>query len=113
MDEEVQEAVYISQGYQHFMLSIATNPALKKMLEERYQEQRSGKGKAGDREIEELIENVRKEELKIRLQEIREREKIIRDQKAEIAALKREIEKRDRMIENLKSTIAHKHARAA
>lgn len=105
MDKDVQEAVYISQGYQHFMISIATNPALKKMLEERYQEDRAGRGKAGDSEIEAMIENVRKEELKIRLHEIREREKIIRDQKNEIAALKREIEKRDRMIEQLKSSI--------
>lgn len=105
MDKEVQEAVYISQGFQHFMITIATNPALKRLLEERYQENRNGRGKAGDSEIEEMIENVRKEELKIRLQEIREREKIIRDQKSEIAALKREIEKRDRTIESLKSTI--------
>lgn len=105
MDKEVQEAVYISQGFQHFMISISTNPALKKLLEERYQEQRTGKGKAGDSEIDEMIENIRKEELKIRLQEIREREKIIRDQKAEIAALKREIEKRDKTIESLKSSI--------
>lgn len=105
MDKDVQEAVYISQGFQHFMITIATNPALKRMLEERYQEDRAGRGKAGDSEIDELIENVRKEEMKIRLQEIREREKIIRDQKSEIAALKREIEKRDRTIESLKSTI--------
>ena len=105
MDKEVQQAVYISQGYQHFLISIATNPALKRILEEHYQEDRTGRGKAGDSEIDELIENVRKEELKIRLQEIREREKIIRDQKSEIAALKREIEKRDRMIEQLKSNI--------
>ncbi len=105
MDKDVQEAVYISQGFQHFMISIATNPALKKMLEERYQERKTGRGKAGDSEIDEIIERVRAEELKIRLQEIREREKIIRDQKAEIAALKREIEKRDKIIENLKSKI--------
>ena len=105
MDKEVQQSVYISQGYQHFLISIATNPALKRILEEHYQEDRTGRGKAGDSEIDELIENVRKEELKIRLQEIREREKIIRDQKSEIAALKREIEKRDRMIEQLKSNI--------
>ena len=105
MDGDVQEAVYISQGFQHFMISIATNPALKRMLEERYQEEKTGHGKAGDSEIAELIENIRKEEMKIRLQEIREREKIIRDQKSEIAALKREIEKRDRTIETLKSSI--------
>ena len=105
MDREVQEAVYISQGFQHFMISIATNPALKKLLEERYQERKTGHGKAGDSEIDEMIEKVREEELKIRLQEIREREKIIRDQKSEIAALKREIEKRDKTIESLKSSI--------
>lgn len=105
MDKDVQEAVYISQGFQHFMITIATNPALRKLLEERYQENKSGHGKAGDRELEEMIENVRKEEMKLRLQEIREREKIIRDQKAEIAALKREIEKRDKTIESLKSNI--------
>lgn len=105
MDKEVQEAVYISQGFQHFMLSISTNPALKRMLEERYQENKTGRGKAGDSEIEEKIQQVREEEMKLRLQEIREREKIIRDQKAEIAALKREIEKRDKTIESLKSSI--------
>ena len=105
MDKEVQEAVYISQGFQHFMLSISTNPALKRMLEERYQENKTGRGKAGDSEIEEKIQKVREEEMKLRLQEIREREKIIRDQKSEIAALKREIEKRDKTIESLKSSI--------
>ncbi len=105
MDKEVQEAVYISQGFQHFMLSIATNPALKRMLEERYQENKTGRGKAGDSEIDEMIEKIREEEMKLRLKEIREREKIIRDQKAEIAALKREIEKRDKTIESLKSSI--------
>lgn len=105
MDKDVQEAVYISQGFQHFMITIATNPALRRMLEERYQENKTGHGKAGDSELEAMIENVRKEEMKLRLQEIREREKIIRDQKSQIAALKREIEKRDKQIETLKSTI--------
>ncbi len=105
MDKDVQEAIYFSSGFQHFMITIATNPALKKLLEEHYQEDRAGRGKAGDHEMAEMIENIRKEEMKIRLQEIREREKIIRDQKAQIAALKREIEKRDKTIESLKSTI--------
>ena len=105
MDKEVQEGLYYSMGFQHFMLSISTNPALKKMLEERYQEQRKKREQTGDTETAELVEKIRKEEMKIRLQEIREREKVIRDQKAEIAALKREIEKRDKQIESLKSSI--------
>ncbi len=105
MDKEVQQDLYFSMGFQHFMLSIALNPALRSMLEDRYQEQRRVREKTGDTETAELIESIRKEELKIRLQEIREREKVIRDQKAEIAALKREIEKRDKQIESLKSSI--------
>lgn len=105
MDKDVQEGLYYSMGFQHFMLSISTNPALKKMLEERYQEQRKKREQTGDTETAELVEKIRKEEMKIRLQEIREREKVIRDQKSEIAALKREIEKRDKTIESLKSSI--------
>ncbi len=105
MDKEVQEGLYYSLGFQHFMLSISTNPALKAMLEDRYQEQRRKREQSGDTETAELVDKIRKEEMKIRLQEIREREKIIRDQKAEIAALKREIEKRDKTIESLKSSI--------
>ena len=105
MDKDVQEGLYYSLGFQHFMLSISTNPALKRMLEQRYQEMRAKRISGQDSETQDLVEQVRKEEMKIRLQEIREREKIIRDQKAEIAALKREIEKRDKQIESLKSTI--------
>ena len=105
MDKDVQEGMYMSMGFQHFMMAISTNPALKKMLEERYQERKRKQQGGQDSETLELVEQVRKEEMKLRLQEIREREKIIRDQKAEIAALKREIEKRDKQIESLKSSI--------
>lgn len=105
MDKEVQQNLYFSLGFQHFMLSIATNPALKNMLENRYQEQKKRRESGEDSETADLIEKIRKEEMKIRLQEIREREKIIRDQKAEISALKREIEKRDKTIESLRSSI--------
>ncbi len=105
MDKEVQQGLYFSLGFQHFMLSISTNPALKKMLEERYQEQKKRRENGQDSETTDIIEKIRKEEMKIRLQEIREREKIIRDQKAEISALKREIEKRDKTIESLRSSI--------
>ncbi len=105
MDKEVQQGMYMSMGFQHFMVAISTNPALKKLLEERYQERKARQQGGQDSETLELVEKVRKEEMKLRLQEIREREKIIRDQKAEIAALKREIEKRDKQIESLKSSI--------
>lgn len=112
MDEDVQKSVYFSLGFQHFMMSISTNPALKNLLEERYEEENEKWEKEKSlpdeeqrrRELE-RIEEVRKEEMKIRLAEIRDREKIIRDQKSEIASLKLEIDKRDKTIDSLKSTI--------
>ncbi len=112
MDKDVQQSVYFSLGFQHFLMSISTNSALKNLLEQRYQEENEKWDREKSLPIEEQrrrelerIEEVRKEEMKIRLAEIRDREKVIRDQKSEIAALKREIEKRDKNIESLKSTI--------
>ncbi|MBR1730813.1 MAG: hypothetical protein IJ725_00040 [Ruminococcus sp.] len=112
IDPASQEGMYMAWSFQHFIMSIASNPQLMDYLENRYQEENALLDAEGNLPIEEQkrkemerIEKVREEEMKIRLAEIREREKIIRDQKAEIAALKREIEKRDKTIESLKSSI--------
>lgn len=107
IDGVTQEGMYMAWGYQHFLMSIVNNPQLMDYLEERYQEQEAFFNSDDEREAREneLIEQIRAEEMKIRLAEIREREKIIREQKAEIEALKREIEKRDKTIESLKSSI--------
>ncbi len=112
MDAATKEGVYISLGFQHFMMSIATNPQLLDHLERRYEEENARLDAEDDLATEEKkrlelakIEEIRREEMKIRLQEIREREKIIREQKAQIESLKREIEKRDKTIESLKSSV--------
>ncbi len=112
IDGVTQEGMYMAWGYQHFLMSLVSNPQLMDYLEERYQEQNAlydseEKLAKEEREhrINEMIERVREEEMRIRLKEIREREKLIREQKAEIEALKREIEKRDKTIESLKSSI--------
>ena len=39
MPESVQDDLYLAMGFEHFMLSISTNTALRKMLEEKYQEE--------------------------------------------------------------------------
>lgn len=108
MDKEVQEALYMSLGFQHFMLSMATNEGLKNMLEQRYIEQNAGKNIPVDeqeRRRQELIDSIRQEELKIRLKEIREREATIRKLMAEVKDLKREIAERDRKIDQLQQKI--------
>ena len=107
IDGVTQEGMYMAWGYKHFLMSIVNNTQLMDYLEDRYQEQEAFYNSDDEREAREneLIEQIRAEEMKIRLAEIREREKIIREQKAEIEALKREIEKRDKTIESLKSSI--------
>ncbi|MCR5653066.1 MAG: hypothetical protein K6F88_04620 [Ruminococcus sp.] len=112
IDIVTQEGMYMAWGYQHFLMSLVSNPQLMDYLEERYQAQNAltdSEEKLAQEEreqrINEMIEKVREEEMRIRLKEIRDREKIIREQKAEIEALKREIEKRDKTIESLKSSI--------
>lgn len=112
MDEDVQYAMYFSMSFQHFMMTIATNSALKNLLEERYEEENAEYERQGNLPLEErkrkeleLIEQVRREELKIRLAEIRDREKTIRLQQAEIKDIKRDIAARDRKIEQLESQI--------
>ena len=39
MTDENKEDVYLAMEFQHFMMSITTNPALRKMLQEKYEEE--------------------------------------------------------------------------
>lgn len=91
MDKNVQEALYNVMSYEHFVVSMATTPALEKLLHEKYLEDNEKRKKDSLSreeqllaEIEARIAKAREEETKIRLEEIREREK-------EIAALNSEL----------------------
>jgi len=86
MDEEVQLAMYNVMSYEHFVISIATNPALRRMLHEKYLEENARLETESLRpeeqiiaETEKRIAQVRAEEAQIRLEEIRDREKQIND----------------------------------
>lgn len=86
MDEEVQLAMYNVMSYEHFVISIATNPALRRLLHEKYLEENARLETEALRpeeqiiaETEKRIAAVRAEEAQIRLEEIRDREKQITD----------------------------------
>ena len=86
MDEEVQLAMYNVMSYQHFVVSIATNPALRRLLHEKYLEENARLETEALRpeeqilaETEKRIAEVRAEEAQIRLEEIKDREKQIND----------------------------------
>lgn len=99
MSDENKEDVYLAMEFQHFMMSITTNPALRKMLQEKYEEENALAKEEADRPeneketvLEAQIEAVRKEETEIRLKEIREREKQILTLKGQISALQDELD---------------------
>ena len=112
MSDENKEDVYLAMEFQHFMMSITTNPALRKMLQEKYEEENALAKEEADRPekvkemvLEAQIEAVRKEETEIRLKEIREREKQILDLNSEIKSLKITIDQKEQQILTLKGQI--------
>lgn len=113
MSDENKEDVYLAMEFQHFMMSITTNPALRKMLQEKYEEENALAKEEADRPeneketvLEAQIEVVRKEETEIRLKEIREREKQILDLNSEIKSLKITLDQKEQQILTLKGQLS-------
>lgn len=113
MSEENKQDVYLAMEFQHFMMSITTNPALRKMLQEKYEEENALAEEEANRpeKVREMvlqaqIEVVRKEEMEIRLKEIREREKQILDLTAEIRSLKITLDQKEQQILTLKGQVS-------
>lgn len=113
MTDENKEDVYLAMEFQHFMMSITTNPALRKMLQEKYEEENALAKEEADRPekvkemvLEAQIEAVRKEETEIRLKEIHEREKQILDLNSEIKSLKITLDQKEQQILTLKGQIS-------
>lgn len=113
MTDENKEDVYLAMEFQHFMMSITTNPALRKMLQEKYEEENALAKEESNRPekvkemvLEAQIEAVRKEETEIRLKEIREREKQILDLNSEIKSLKITLDQKEQQILTLKGQIS-------
>lgn len=92
MSDENKEDVYLAMEFQHFMMSITTNPALRKMLQEKYEEENAlAKGEADRPE---------------KVKEIREREKQILDLNSEIKSLKITLDQKEQQILTLKGQIS-------
>ena len=113
MTDENKEDVYLAMEFQHFMMSITTNPALRKMLQEKYEEENALAKEEADRpeKVKEMVleaqtEAVSKEETEIRLKEIREREKQILDLNSEIKSLEITLDQKEQQILTLKGQIS-------
>lgn len=129
MTDENKEDVYLAMEFQHFMMSITTNPALRKMLQEKYEEENALAKEEADRpeKIKEMVldaqtEAVRKEEiekltaeiteLKQKIaeqkQKIEEQANIIKTQEGKIAALENERESHAKQVEQMNADFAEK-----
>lgn len=113
VSDTVKQDVYISMNFQHFMLTMATNPALRKMLDTKYEEEnaRLAEEAAKPEKIKEQVwqaklDAIRKEEMEIRLKEIREREKKILELTNEVKNLKNILEQKEQQILTLKGKIS-------
>lgn len=129
MTDENKEDVYLAMEFQHFMMSITTNPALRKMLQEKYEEENALAKEEADRpeKVNEMVleaqtEAVHKEEiekltaeiteLKQKIaeqkQKIEEQANIIKTQEGKIAALENERESHAKQVEQMNADFAEK-----
>lgn len=129
MTDENKEDVYLAMEFQHFMMSITTNPALRKMLQEKYEEENALAKEESDRpeKVKEMVleaqtEAVHKEEiekltaeiteLKQKIaeqkQKIEEQANIIKTQEGKIAALENERESHAKQVEQMNADFAEK-----
>ncbi|MBQ3286219.1 MAG: hypothetical protein IJH40_11365 [Ruminococcus sp.] len=113
MPEDVQKDVYDVMAFQHFVATMSTNKALREKLRAEYiaeNERRAAEANRPEEEmaryIEDRIYEVRREEMALRLKEVREREVIISKLTAELEQAKEQIRIRDIKIKELESVIA-------
>lgn len=113
MPEDVQKDVYDVMAFQHFVATMSTNSALREKLRAEYiaeNERRAAEANRPEEEMERYIEDriyeVRREEMALRLKEVREREVTISKLTAELEQAKEQIRVRDIKIKELESVIA-------
>lgn len=113
MSDTFKQDVYFTMGFEHFMMNIATNPALRRMLQEKYEEENARIAaeearpeKTREAVLKAQLDAVRKEEMEIRLKEIRERDKQILDLQNEVRNLKNQLDEKERLILSLKGKIS-------
>lgn len=123
MTDENKEDVYLAMEFQHFMMSITTNPALRKMLQEKYEEENGLAKEESDhpekvKEIERLKEEIEKltaeiTELKQKIaeqkQKIEEQANIINTQEGKIAALEKDAQTLKQELDSVKAEVARKN----
>lgn len=113
MSDAVKQDVYLSMSFQHFMMTLATNVGLRRILEEKYEEENRLIAEENAKPerlraaaMQARIDEVRKEETEIRIKEIRAREKKILDLTNEVKNLKATLNQKEQQLLALKGQIS-------
>lgn len=112
MDEHTQKELYDVMAFQHFVMTISTNKALKDKLHAEYlaeNERRAAEANKPEDEqakwLEEQIYEARREEMAIRLKEVRDRELIIAQLTVELDQEKEKVRQKDIKINELQTLL--------
>lgn len=112
MPEDVQKEIYDVMAFEHFVMTISTNKALKEKLHAEYvaeNERREREANKPEEElaryIEDQIYEAKREEMALRLKEVREREAIIARLTSELEIEKEKVRERDLKIEQLQALL--------
>lgn len=112
MDADTQKELYDVMAFQHFVMTISTNKALRDKLHAEYvaeNERRAAEANKPEEEqkkwLEEQIYEARREEMAIRLKEVRERELIIAQLTVELDQEKEKVRQKDIKIKELETLL--------
>ena len=112
MDKETQEELYDVMAFQHFVMTISTNKALRDQLHAEYEAENERRAKEANRPeeekakwLEEQIYEARREEMAIRLKEVRERDLLIAQLTVELDQEKEKVRQRDLKIKELQTLL--------
>ncbi len=112
MDTETQNELYEVMSFQHFVMTITTNKALKDKLHAEYLAENERRAKEAQKPqeeqakwLEEQIYEARREEMAIRLKEVRERDLLIAQLTNELEQEKEKVRQRDIKIKELQTLL--------
>ncbi len=112
MGKDIQNELYDVMAFQHFVMTISTNKALKEKLHAEYvaeNERRAAEANRPEEEqakwLEEQIYEARREEMAIRLKEVRERDMMIVQLTTELDQEKEKVKQRDIKIKELQTLL--------
>ena len=112
MDSDTQSELYDVMAFQHFVMTISTNKPLKDKLHAEYiaeNERRAAEANKPEEEqakwLEEQIYEARREEMALRLKEVRERDMIIAQLTTELDQEKEKVRQRDLKIKELQTLL--------